>query len=483
MNAAPGGPPGLALAAALDVRREHWCRGLRQGEAELFELVTPTTTTLLRWWFGEEACAARGDNFDEGQRRAILNTIIAHEVLACTSLLDLCAQVCPEALAGIRRAELPLSGRAHPRYGLALPGEARIGTMLALLLWQLLNKSAALRGEVDDPRFTRHFLLAAAGPQACERLRQAIHGPLGRQGRRNPADAALLHRAALFLPPSLRAEALHFVLGRGPAGGAADDLAQGLIAIVDRRLPQAWAAPDGRALQPPPRSPPDEDLAPLAELGELMVFVDEGEPPDKPPDADDPWLESLAHLARGKGRRFVQVDLCAGPQHAARGHRMLPRIIATADTEPATAPSHKDRPMPSARFAPHRRPAPGHPAARPAPAFSATDWLLDRDAERHLDEALASAGSYEELLRRLARRIGRPPATAPSMDERVAWYLAFLRPGMSPAALAERLDTYVREQLFGEPFDPRSGENWRLLKLRPVSARIVQALGDGSALA
>ena len=88
----------LALAAALTRRTEQLCIGLEQGIADLYELVTPVTAELLRWWFGEDACESRTFNFHPGQRQAILNVIVAHEVLASPDLKDLYQQVCAAAL-------------------------------------------------------------------------------------------------------------------------------------------------------------------------------------------------------------------------------------------------------------------------------------------------------------------------------------------------------------------------------------------------
>ena len=66
----------LALAKGLTQRTNGLTIGLDLGEAELLELVTPTTADLLKWWFGEDMVSARdGLNFHEGQRQAILNTI------------------------------------------------------------------------------------------------------------------------------------------------------------------------------------------------------------------------------------------------------------------------------------------------------------------------------------------------------------------------------------------------------------------------
>ena len=72
----------LALSAGLTARTSALCLGLESGAADVLELVTPTTAELLGWWFGEDMVGARGGlNFHAGQKQAILNAIVAHEVL------------------------------------------------------------------------------------------------------------------------------------------------------------------------------------------------------------------------------------------------------------------------------------------------------------------------------------------------------------------------------------------------------------------
>ncbi len=80
----------LALSAGLTAKTSALCLDLESGAAEILDLVTPTTAELLKWWFGDDMVAARGGlNFHAGQRQAILNAIVAHEVLGATTLLDL----------------------------------------------------------------------------------------------------------------------------------------------------------------------------------------------------------------------------------------------------------------------------------------------------------------------------------------------------------------------------------------------------------
>ena len=88
----------LALAAGLTAKTQQLCIGLESGVADISDLVTPTTSELLHWWFGEEACVTRHLNFHPGQKQAILNTIVAHEIYAAPDLKSLYQHAAPDAL-------------------------------------------------------------------------------------------------------------------------------------------------------------------------------------------------------------------------------------------------------------------------------------------------------------------------------------------------------------------------------------------------
>lgn len=161
----------LALSAALTAKTLQLCQGLAAGAADILERVTPTTAELLLWWFGEEMVVARGGNvvsggglnFHAGQKQAILNAIVAHEVLSLDaphwSLLDLYKAVAPDALlAGKQLTEVAQDKHGHPKYCFKMAtGTGKTWVLQALMIWQLLNKSAALAQGLDDARFTRSF--------------------------------------------------------------------------------------------------------------------------------------------------------------------------------------------------------------------------------------------------------------------------------------------------------------------------------------
>jgi type III restriction enzyme len=85
-----------------------------------------------------------------------------------------------------------------------------------------------------------------------------------------------------------------------------------------------------------------------------------------------------------------------------------------------------------------------------------------------------NAGGYNEFLSRLTRRIAQalaqPLPKGRRIDERAAnpyWQV-------DTAMLAAALDDYVRERLFGEPFEPFDHEGWRMLLLQPIVEHIVR---------
>lgn len=352
---APADNP-LALAAALTARTQQLCLGLESGAADILELVTPTTAELLQWWFGEEQTATRGGlNFHAGQKQAILNAIVAHEVLQTATLKNLYQQVAPDALlAGQRLNEVAAPKHAHPKYCFKMAtGTGKTWVLQALLIWQLLNKNAALAEGVDDPRFTRHFMVVAPGLIVYERLLDAFCGKLiagSASGARDFGQSDLMKFADLFIPEGQRDAVFAFVRGNvcGKAEIGLKATGNGMIAITNWHLlaegdeaedvedvetpgvplePQAVMA---RVLPLTPgratgnsldvldrRYARGNVLEFLAGLPELMVFNDEAHHihdfKREGETTEVEWQKSLTRIAAPKGRRFVQVDFSATP--------------------------------------------------------------------------------------------------------------------------------------------------------------------------
>ena len=353
----------LALSTALTAQTRQLCLGLESGAADILELVTPTTAELLLWWFGEEMVAARGGlNFHAGQKQAILNAIVAHEVLgqgsSQWSLLDLYRAVAPDALlAGTRLAEVSAQKHAHPKYCFKMAtGTGKTWVLQALLIWQLLNKSAALAEGLDDARFTRHFLVVAPGLIVYERLLDAFCGKWiagSASGARDFAQSDVALFAELFIPEAHRDAVFAFVRGNVCAKSEIGLKAtgNGMIAITNWHLLTEGDTPEdmedaeavealGAPLEPQQVIAAVLPLMPgratgnsldvldrryargnvlefLAGLPELMVFNDEAhhihEFKREGEVTEVEWQKSLSRIAAAKGRRFVQVDFSATP--------------------------------------------------------------------------------------------------------------------------------------------------------------------------
>ncbi|NOU25877.1 MAG: DEAD/DEAH box helicase family protein [Methylotenera sp.] len=349
----------LPLASALTKRTQQLCLGLESGGAEILELVTPTTAELLKWWFGEDMVLARsGLNFHIGQKQAILNAIVAHEVLKSHSLKDLYSQVAPELLlTGSLLSKLAEDKNAHPKYCLKMAtGTGKTWVLQALMIWQLLNKTAASAEGIADERFTRQFLIVAPGLIVYERLLDAFCGKLiaGQNNSRDFATSDVAQFAELFIPEQYRESVFGFVRGnvcnkteiglKATGNGMIGITNWHLLSEVEEQLndeefteelfaPAASVSPEQVIKAVLPLSPGratgnsldvlDRRYARgnvldfLANLPELMVFNDEAhhihEIKKEGESTEVEWQKSLSRIAETKGRKFVQVDFSATP--------------------------------------------------------------------------------------------------------------------------------------------------------------------------
>lgn len=386
MSAKASTDDALAVSKALTARSQQLSLGLESGAADLLDLVTPTTADLLHWWFGQDMVDARGAlNFHAGQKQAILNAIVAHEVLGVTSLQDLYEKAAPDALlAGTRLAEVSLAKHAHPKYCFKMAtGTGKTWVLQALLIWQLLNKNAALAQGLDDARFTRHFMVVAPGLIVYERLLDAFCGKLiagSASGARDFAESDVQKFADLFVPEAQREAVFAFVRGNVCAkeeiglkatgngmiaitnwhllaeGDAAEDVedaeaVQALGAalpahdVVAAVLPVAPGRATGNSLDVLDRRYARGNvLEYLAGLPELMVFNDEAhhihEFKREGEVTEVEWQRSLSRIAAAKGRRFVQVDFSATPYNdvgSGKNKKKLyfPHIVTDFDLQSA----------------------------------------------------------------------------------------------------------------------------------------------------
>jgi type III restriction enzyme len=351
-----------ALAEAITDRTRALCATIELGTGGIFDLVTPTTAELLRWWFERRRVAARGQlNFHPHQRQAILNTIVAQEIVAAPSLRELYLHAAPEALlTQAKRIAADEARNNHPRYCLAMPASAdQTLVSLALTIWQFLNRKAAAAAGWTDARFVHNFLVLAPDPAAYQRLLAAFfgHSP---SGSRHFTRSAVAQAADLLIPLPLRHRVLSFMRTNtwsqeeiGPYTG------EGLIAICEARffsgalVGQAHAptepalATHGTFTTSPAvdtkRNEATERLQRrstdaarhLAALPELMVLNQAGVPLSVVASADttsERWSEGLQAIAARKGQRFVEVDLAiaAGTNEECSHPHTIFRPLASA---------------------------------------------------------------------------------------------------------------------------------------------------------
>ncbi|HOU66874.1 MAG TPA: DEAD/DEAH box helicase family protein, partial [Thermomonas sp.] len=310
----------------------------------------------------DDACQSRSLNFHSGQKQAILNVIVAHEVLDSPDLADLYRQVCASALLeGNLLTEVTQAKHAHPKYCLKMAtGTGKTWVLQALLAWQMLNKTAALDDSRDDPRFTRRFLVVAPGLIVYERLLDAFLGKERATGGRDFATSDFSQYADLFLPPARRERVHQFVqsnlcvkseIGLKATGNGmiavtnwhllseaedeieeteAEDSVDAPAArpeahvIASQALPLAPGRATGNALDVLDRRwARGNVLAFLAELPDLVVFNDEAhhihELKSAGESSEVEWQKSLSRIADGKGRRFTQIDFSATPYNDVGG--------------------------------------------------------------------------------------------------------------------------------------------------------------------
>lgn len=240
--------------------------------------MTPTTEALLRWWFDPQGIVPRGGLcFNGRQRHALLDTITAHEAMDRVDL---------ERQRPVHRLHLTL-------------GQDQIQVLLALLIWQLLNANHARAAGIDDPRFTRHFILVGHHARIRERLFCALRGaPSDATGARDFSTSDLAQQAAMLIPPRHRIEVCDFVRahirGTGQLPTHTDGV--GVIVICDGRV---------------------DALENLARLRHAMLFDDETRPPYWPRGEDG----AQAMAWRGQLRRFAAARRGHGVQVVFTGRR------------------------------------------------------------------------------------------------------------------------------------------------------------------
>ena len=333
----------LELAHRLtDVVNASWESG------EMLEKVTPTTASLLNYWFSDALCCTRSRNFHEGQRQAILNIIYLHEVMGETCVMDAYQNIIPELMDRADLAQLAKPKYQMPKYAVKMAtGTGKTWVMHALLLWQMLN---ARHEEVVSGRYTQKFLIVAPGLIVYDRLLDAFCGRKKRgEEHRDPQTNDYYMNQEVFIPERYRDEVFSFIqnnvvtkedgIGRKTTG-------DGLIALTNWHLFENQMEDESEEETSSNTVTPSEiinDLLPvrpgksagndlsmldrrtlggseleyLAGLEDLMVVNDEAhhihEIKRNGETEEVEWQRGLNVISSTKGSRFVQVDFSATP--------------------------------------------------------------------------------------------------------------------------------------------------------------------------
>ena len=335
----------LELAHRLtDVVNAAWKSG------EMLEKVTPTTASLLNYWFGEGFCNERARNFHEGQRQAILNIIYLHEVMGENCVMDAYQGIIPELMDRADLAQLAKPKYQMPKYAVKMAtGTGKTWVMHALIIWQMLN---ARHEDVESGRFTQKFLIVAPGLIVYDRLLDAFCGRKKRDEEyRDPQTNDYYINQEVFIPERYRDEVFSFIqnnvvtkedgIGRKTTG-------EGLIALTNWHLfenqmeekEQDEDVDDSSTVTPseiisdllpirPGKSAGNDlgmldrralggtELEYLAGLKDLMVINDEAhhihEIKRNGETEEVEWQRGLNAISATKGTRFIQVDFSATP--------------------------------------------------------------------------------------------------------------------------------------------------------------------------
>lgn len=335
----------LELAHRLtDVVNAAWKSG------EMLEKVTPTTASLLNYWFGEGFCNERVRNFHEGQRQAILNIIYLHEVMGENCVMDAYQGIIPELMDRTDLAQLAKPKYQMPKYAVKMAtGTGKTWVMHALIIWQMLN---ARHEDVESGRFTQKFLIVAPGLIVYDRMLDAFCGRKKRDEEyRDPQTNDYYMNQEVFIPERYRDEVFSFIqnnvvtkedgIGRKTTG-------EGLIALTNWHLfenqmeekEQDEDVDDSSTVTPseiisdllpirPGKSAGNDlgmldrralggtELEYLAGLKDLMVINDEAhhihEIKRNGETEEVEWQRGLNAISATKGTRFIQVDFSATP--------------------------------------------------------------------------------------------------------------------------------------------------------------------------
>lgn len=322
---------------------------------EMLQKVTPTTASLLKYWFSESFCSTRSRNFHEGQRQAILNIIYLHEVLGEHTVMDAYTKVVPELMDRADLAQLAKPKYQMPKYAVKMAtGTGKTWGMHALILWQMLNARHETEAVGEDAetkkRFTQRFLIVAPGLIVYDRLLDAFCGRKRRgEEYRDPQTNDYFMNQEVFIPERYRDEVFSFIQNNVVTkedGIGHKTTGDGLIAITNWHLFENQMEGAETSTSASSTATPQEivnDLLPvrpgkaagndlsaldrrvlggteleyLASLTDLMVINDEAhhihEIKRGGETEEVEWQRGLNAISSKMGERFIQVDFSATP--------------------------------------------------------------------------------------------------------------------------------------------------------------------------
>ena len=326
-------------------------------DGSFIEAVTPTTATLLRFWFEDAHCDYRNLNFHAGQKQAILNAIYIHEVLKKDKVIDVYNEIAPQILTekGMSITELSNQIYSHPKYAFKMAtGTGKTWVIQALIIWQYLN------AKHEEGNFTKNFLVVAPGLIVYERLLDAFLGKKDEDGIRDFETSDLKRTQELFIPDEFRNEVFGFLqsatatkeeIGRKNTG-------DGIIAVTNYHLlmgvDEKTSDNDGTwSLDVRPGTTAgnsldalDSDLGRglaleyLASLPNLMAINDESHHihliKKAGQTSEVEWQKSLRYISKNKGVNFIQLDFSATPYNEKGKEKIFfPHIIVDFPIETA----------------------------------------------------------------------------------------------------------------------------------------------------
>lgn len=328
------------------------------NDGSFYEMVSPITQDLLRFWFSDVFCQSRYINFHEGQKQSILNIIYLHEVLKVKNVKDLYLKINPEILQNMDVAELEKDKYQHPMYGVKMAtGTGKTWVLNALLIWQYLNAK-----HINEIEYSKNFLIIAPGLIVYNRLLDAFLGKEDENGNRNFITSDFMKNKELFVPEAYENQVLGFLQNSVAKKEEISSkvTGDGLIAITnwhllmdteeDNHVDYPLDAPEKVLKNILPISPgvasgnsleyldnnflKGNVLEFLADLDNLVVFNDEAHHIHEVKRGGEicevEWQKSLNKISENKDN-FIQIDFSATPYSSTTGKNKVkhyfPHII------------------------------------------------------------------------------------------------------------------------------------------------------------